>query len=235
MTPSAEPTPLHIIMESAGGGGLSDALLGSLLGAGLTGGLGLLVMLINNWKQDKRHGAELAEKRESRVYEARLELGKKLSASIRTYKNQTNPYTLSFVEYGTSAEDEHALAQLRATLNEVHGDLDLLFSSDIQTLIAQITQKIDSIKKTKQTIERCSALADKELTNLNAEGAELSQSDIPFETTRLKEYEKELLGYLENLISKLRGELNIDEKTHNMAIKELLSIDNAGLHLLGTK
>lgn len=87
MTPTADLTPLATITESAGDTGLSDALIGSLLGAGLTGGLGLLAMIINVLYQNKRHQDELTEKRTDRIFEIKLRTARELHEALTQLPN----------------------------------------------------------------------------------------------------------------------------------------------------
>lgn len=138
MTPSADPTPLHVIMESTGSGDGISAGMAALIAAGISGVVAVLTAWITQMYSNKRHEAELAERKADRLFDARREIASRCLGAIEHYK----------ASISTSDRIE-VLRQLRAALAENGGELAILFSQKLNTLVRDTNRTINIIVLTR--------------------------------------------------------------------------------------
>lgn len=130
MTPTADPTPLHIIMESAGNGDGISAGMAALIAAGISALIALFSASITQWFSNKRHEAELAERKADRLFDARREVASRCFQAIHSYRAKRKcPLFDGRVE---------ALEELTTTIQENAGELAMLFRPEVSELARRI-------------------------------------------------------------------------------------------------
>lgn len=132
MTPTADPTPLHIIMESAGNSDGISAGMAALIAAGISALIALLSASITQWFSNKRHEAELAERKADRLFDARREVASRCLVAIQEY-------VLSASSHETQIE---ASDHLRNLLTRNSGELAVLFSPELYDVILKINTSL---------------------------------------------------------------------------------------------
>lgn len=130
MTPTADPTPLHIIMESAGSSDGISAGVAALIASGISGVVAVLTAWITQMYSNKRHEAELAERKADRLFDARREVASRCFQAIHSYSAKNKDLLFN--------GRVEALEELTTTIREDAGELAMLFRPEVSELARRI-------------------------------------------------------------------------------------------------
>lgn len=85
--PTASPTPLHIIMESAGGDNGISAGWAALIAAGISGAVAVITTWLNLRHSNKEHRDDITERREERTHSMKTEVAFDVFKLLESYRH----------------------------------------------------------------------------------------------------------------------------------------------------
>lgn len=197
MTPSADPTFLHVIMESAGNSdGISAVwatVLASLIGALISGVVAVATTKANLKHSNERHTLDLKERRTERVFNTKLNTATELIESLN-YLSTSETKAINGVKLSQHAE------RVKVLLPKV----SFLFSS--------ISIPNDLVQKAEELHE---------ITSLH-ENRDSEWERIKKEITDYSSMEYDLIGYTDSFLSELRkrGEIMTAREQFKKAVAE---------------
>lgn len=127
MTPTADPTPLHIIMETTGSGDGISAGMAALIAAGISGVVAIATTWLNLWHSNKRHEADLNARHEESLRGDRIE-------ALSAYNHVITEF-VRFVAGNLSAHPDKTALLIH------QGQLDVLFEGELVEVSNKLTDR----------------------------------------------------------------------------------------------
>lgn len=199
MTPTAEPTTLHVVLENAGGGDGISAVESTLLAAFISALVAVATTWLNLRHNNKKHLTEINERKADRLFEARREVASRCLGAVQVYKAQQNN-----TEMQTEASEE-----LRGKLDQDAGELAVLFSRELSAIASRISTDLLVIRAL-EVFSKVDELLNKSEDKSN-EDTEPDSSDEEGELDS-KFYKDRLSGLFEELTEAFSKELGTYEE-----------------------
>lgn len=127
MTPTADPTPLHIIMETTGGSEGISAGCAALIAASISSVAAVLTAWLTQWYSNKRHRSDLKTRHEDSLRVERIK-------ALHDYNQEVTKF-VRFVAGGLNVSPS------TTSLLELQGRLDILFNAELVNIASRLTER----------------------------------------------------------------------------------------------